>query len=95
MLVIVRSAPDSVDGRRGIKIARDMAADVVLLQNGVYFMQQAHLEDLGFCGTAYVLSDDRKLRGLRAIESNSRAKEITYDGLVDLMAETNKVVGMF
>jgi len=95
MLVIVRSAPDSVDGRRGVKIARDMAADVVLLQNGVYFMQQAHLEDLGFCGTAYVLSDDRKLRGLRAIESNSRAKEITYDGLVDLMAETNKVVGMF
>jgi len=72
-----------------------MAADVVLLQNGVYFMQQAHLEDLGFCGTAYVLSDDRKLRGLSAIESNSRAKEITYDGLVDLMAETNKVVGMF
>ncbi len=95
MLVIVRSAPDSVDGRRGVKIARDMAADVVLLQNGVYFMQQAHLEDLGFCGTAYVLSDDRKLRGLSAIESSSRTKEITYDGLVDLMAESNKVVGMF
>jgi sulfur relay protein TusB/DsrH len=95
MLVIVRSAPDSVDGRRGIKIARDMAADVVLLQNGVYFMQQAHLEDLGFCGSAYVLSDDRKLRGLSAIESTGRTKEITYDGLVDLMTESNKVVGMF
>jgi sulfur relay protein TusB/DsrH len=95
MLVIVRSAPDSVDGRRGVKIARDMAADVVLLQNGVYFMQQAHLEDLGFCGTAYVLSDDCKLRGLSAIESTGRTKEITYDGLVDLMVESNKVVGMF
>lgn len=95
MLVIVRSAPDSVDGRRGVKIARDMAADVVLLQNGVYFMQQAHLEDLGFCGTAYVLSDDRKLRGLSAIESTDRAKEIAYDGLVDLMTESDKVVGMF
>jgi sulfur relay protein TusB/DsrH len=95
MLVIVRSAPDTTDGRRGVKIARDMAADVVLLQNGVYFMQQAHLEDLGFCGTVYVLSDDRKLRGLGPIESDSRTKEITYDGLVDLMIESNNVVGMF
>jgi len=95
MLVIVRSAPDSVDGRRGVKIARDMAADIVLLQNGVYFMQQAHLEDLGFCGTAYVLSDDRKLRGLNPIQSNSRAKEIAYDGLIDLMTESDKVIGMF
>lgn len=95
MLVIVRSAPDTADGRRGIKIARDMAADVVLLQNGVYFIQQAHLEDLGFCGTAYVLSDDRKLRGLGSVESAQRTKEITYDGLVDLMTESNNVVGMF
>jgi sulfur relay protein TusB/DsrH len=95
MLVIVRSAPDTVDGRRGVKMARDLAADLVLLQNGVYFMQQEHLEDLGFCGTAYVLSDDRKLRGLDPTESVRRAKEITYDGLVDLMTESNNVVGMF
>ena len=95
MLVIVRSAPDTVDGRRGVKLARDMAADVVLLQNGVYFMHQAHLEDLGFCGTAYVLSDDRRLRGVDPIESDRRAKEISYDGLVDLMTESNNVVGMF
>ena len=95
MLVIVRSAPDTADGRRGVKIARDMAADVVLLQNGVYFMQQAHLEDLGFVGTAYVLSDDRRLRGLGPIEADRRAKEISYDGLIDLLAENNNVVGMF
>jgi len=95
MLVIVRSAPDTADGRRGVKIARDMAADVVLLQNGVYFMQQEHLEDLGFCRTAYVLSDDRKLRGLASIEADRRATEITYDALVDLMTESNNVVGMF
>lgn len=95
MLVIVRSAPDTVDGRRGIKMARDLAADVVLLQNGVYFLQQEHLEDLGFCRTAYVLSDDRKLRGLDPAESDRPAKEITYDGLVDLMTESNNVVGMF
>ncbi|MBI5634535.1 MAG: hypothetical protein HZA15_13780 [Nitrospirae bacterium] len=95
MLVIVRSAPDTVDGRRGIKMARDLAADVVLLQNGVYFLQQEHLEDLGFCRTAYVLSDDRKLRGLDPADADRRAKEITYDALVDLMSESNNVVGMF
>jgi sulfur transfer complex TusBCD TusB component (DsrH family) len=56
---------------------------------------QTQLEDLGFLGTAYVLSDDRKLRGISEIGSGGRAKEITYDGLIDLMAESNKVVGMF
>jgi sulfur relay protein TusB/DsrH len=95
MLVIVRSAPDTADGKRGVKLARDMDADVVLLQNGVYFMQAAHLDDLGFCRTAYVLSDDRKLRGLGPIGADRRAKEITYDGLVDLMADSDNVVGMF
>jgi hypothetical protein len=37
MLVIVKSAPDTADGKRGIKLARDMAADLVLLQDGVFF----------------------------------------------------------
>ena len=95
MLVIIRNAPDTVDGRRGVKMARDMAADVVLLQNGVYFMQQTHLEDLGFCGTAYILSDDRKLRGLCPIAPYHRAQEITYDGIVDLINENDDVFGMF
>ncbi|TAN42704.1 MAG: hypothetical protein EPN25_02220 [Nitrospirae bacterium] len=95
MLVIVRSAPDTTEGKRAVKLARDMAADIVLLQNGVYFMQAAHLDDLGYCGTAYVLSDDRKLRGLGPIGSDRRGKEISYDGLVDLMTENNNVVGMF
>ncbi|MHB8880198.1 MAG: DsrH/TusB family sulfur metabolism protein [Thermodesulfovibrionales bacterium] len=95
MLVVVRSAPDTTEGKRGVKLARDMAADIVLLQNGVYFMQAAHLDDLGFYGTAYVLSDDRKLRGVAPSGSDRRGKEISYDGLVDLMTENNNVVGMF
>jgi sulfur relay protein TusB/DsrH len=95
MLVIVRSAPDTAEGKRGVKIARDMAADVVLLQNGVYFMQAAQLDALGFSGTAYVLSDDRKLRGLGPIGAGRGASEITYDGLVDLMTESDNVIGMF
>lgn len=95
MLVIIRNAPDTTEGRRGVKIAREMAADIVLLQNGVYFMQEQRLDDLGFYNTAYVLEDDKRLRGLKANDMNKNIKDIGYDSLVDLMAESNKVIGMF
>jgi sulfur relay protein TusB/DsrH len=95
MIVIVRSAPDTPEGKRGVKIARDMYADIVLLQNGVYFLKQQALEDLGFVRTAYVLEDDRRLRGLKGADGNKNIKEIDYNGLVDVMTETDKVVGMF
>lgn len=93
MLVIVRSAPDTTDGKRGIKFARDMAADIILLQNGVYFAQRERLE--GFCGSVYLLDDDARLRGLRDDEIEKDLRKIDYDGLTDLMAKEDKVAGMF
>ncbi len=93
MLVIVKSAPDTMDGKRGVKLARDMAADVVLLQNGIYFAQGERLE--GFCGTAYALDDDIRLRGLKADEIEKNIKRLDYGSLVELMANEDKVVGMF
>jgi sulfur relay protein TusB/DsrH len=93
MLVIVKSAPDTTDGKRGVKLARDMAADVVLLQNGVYFAQKERLE--GFCGTAYVLDDDVRLRGLKNDEIEKDIRRLDYGSLVDLMAREDKVDGMF
>jgi sulfur relay protein TusB/DsrH len=93
MLVLVKSAPDTTDGKRGIKLARDMAADVVLLQNGVYFAQIERLE--GFCGTAYVLDYDARLRGLKDDEIEKRVRKLNYGGLIDIMAEAEKVVGIF
>jgi len=95
MIVIVKSAPDTPEGKRGVKIARDMSADIVLLQNGVYFLKEQALEDLGFVRTAYVLEDDRRLRGLKSADEKKNIKDIDYGGLVDLMTETDKVVGMF
>lgn len=95
MLVIVRNAPDTPEGKRGIKLARAMSADLVLLQNGVYFLQNEHLEDLGFCGTAYVLEDDRRLRGLKIDADKKNMKDISCDSIIDLMTESDKVVGMF
>ncbi|NJD56649.1 MAG: hypothetical protein FIA94_09635 [Nitrospirae bacterium] len=93
MLVIIRSAPDTPEGKRGVKLARAMSADIVLLQNGVYFIEGQALEDLGFAGPAYVLEDDKRLRGLTADGMN--IKSISYDSLVDFMAESDKVIGMF
>ena len=93
MLVIVKSGPDTADGKRGVKLARDMAADLFLIQNGVYFAQEERLE--GFCGTAYVLEDDLKLRGIKGSGIEKDIRETGYDSFVGLMADENKVVGMF
>lgn len=93
MIVIVKSAPDTADGARGIALARQTGARLVLLQNGVYFAQKELLGD--FSGAVYALDDDKRLRGLKDSEMNRAVKSIGYDGLVDLMAEDSKVVGMF
>lgn len=93
MLVIVKNGPDTADGKRGVKLARDMAADLFLIQNGVYFTQKERLE--GFCGTAYVLEDDLKLRGIKGTDIEKGIRETGYDSFVDLMANADKVIGMF
>ncbi|MCL5063111.1 MAG: DsrH/TusB family sulfur metabolism protein [Nitrospiraceae bacterium] len=93
MLVIIKSSPDTQEGKRGVKLARDMAADICLIQNAVYFAQKERLE--GFCGTAFILDEDARLRGLGLEEIGKGIREINYEGLVDLMVNESKVVGMF
>ncbi|HAK88955.1 MAG TPA: hypothetical protein DCP24_07820 [Nitrospiraceae bacterium] len=93
MLVIIKSGPDTPEGKRGIKLARDMAADVCLMQNAVYFSQKDRLE--GFCGTAFVLGDDARLRGIPSAEMEKGVKEINYEELVDLMMKEDKTAGAF
>ncbi len=96
MLVIIKSAPDTPEGKKGVRLACDMHADIVLLQNGIYFIKKDQLEDLGFVRTAYVLEDDRRLRGLTDDDAyRKNIKNIDYDGLVDLMDGSDKVIGMF
>ncbi len=93
MLVIIKSSPDTPEGKRGFKLARDMASDMVLLQNGVYFAQRERFE--GFCGKVYIIEEDMRLRGIKDDEVLKDAIKIDYDGLVDLMAEEEKVIGIF
>ncbi len=93
MLVIVKSGPETTEGRRGIIIARDMAADLVLIQNGVYFVSNGELD--AFSGKVYTLDEDLILRGLSDGEGRKDIKKVDYDTLVDLMAESDKVLAMF
>lgn len=93
MLVMIKSAPDTTDGMAGLTIAKEGNADLVLLQNGVYFAQNDALGQ--FAGGVYVLDDDKRLRGLKDAEMDDRAKMIDYDKLTDLITGGEKVVGMF
>jgi sulfur relay protein TusB/DsrH len=91
MIVIIKSGPESQEAKRAVKIARDTVADIVLIQNAVYLARPERLE--GFCGTAFALDEDIRLRGIKDIDKG--VKEINYDELVDLMAQEDKVVGLF
>ncbi len=93
MLVMIKSAPDTTDGATGLTLAKEGGADLVLLQNGVYFAQKERLGT--FAGSVYVLDDDKRLRGLKDSEMDSRVKTIDYDKLTDIITGGEKVVGMF
>lgn len=93
MLVIIKSSPDTTDGALGVALAKEGSADLVLLQNGVYFAQKDRLGT--FLGSVYVLDDDKRLRGLKDSEMDGRAKMITYDKLTDLITSGDNVTGMF
>jgi sulfur relay protein TusB/DsrH len=93
MIVLVKSAPATTDGMRGIALAQEGGAGLILLQNGVFFGQKGRLSD--FQGRVYVLGDDKRLRGLKDCEMDARARTIDYDKLTDIITEGENVVGMF
>ena len=93
MIVMIKSAPDTTDGAIGLTLAKEGGADLVLLQNGVYFAQKDRLGV--FPGAVYVLDDDKRLRGLKDSEMDARARTIGYDQLTDILTRGENVVGMF
>lgn len=93
MLVMIKSAPDTTDGAIGLTLAKEGGADLVLLQNGVYFAQKERMGT--FSGAVYVLDDDKRLRGLKDSEMDERVKTIDYDKLTDIITGGEKVAGMF
>ncbi len=87
MLFLISSAPDTKEFKTAYKLAKDMNAEVCLLQNAVYASRNSDDKML------YVMSDDMRLRGISENEISGRL--IDYSQLIDLLTDTDKVVGIF
>jgi sulfur relay protein TusB/DsrH len=87
MLFLISSAPDTKEFRTAYQMAKNMNADICLLQSAVYASMS--LND----GNVNVMRDDLQMRGVG--EDEIKGKAIGYGELVDLMAGSDKVVGIF
>jgi sulfur relay protein TusB/DsrH len=87
MLFLIASAPDTREFKTAYRIAKDMNAQICLLQNAVYASRV--LDD----SSIFVLRDELQLRGIG--DNEISGKIIDYHQLVDLMANTEKVTGLF
>lgn len=87
MLFLISSAPDTKEFKTAYKLAKDMDAEVCLLQNAVYASRDLNDSSL------HVLRDETQLRGIN--ENEISGKLIDYSQLIDLMTGTDKVVGLF
>ncbi len=87
MLFLISSSPDTKEFKSALKMAKDVNAEICLLQNAVYASRDLYDPDM------YVLSDDLHLRGIK--EKEISGKVIDYGNLVDLMTGADKVAGMF
>ena len=87
MLFLISSAPDTKEFKTAFKLAKDMDAEICLLQNAVY--ASGNLNDSAF----YALKDDMRMRGIS--ENGVSGKPVDYSRLIDLMTEADKVVGFF
>jgi sulfur relay protein TusB/DsrH len=87
MLFLISSAPDTKEFKTAYKLAKDMNADVCLLQSAVYASRSLNDSSL------HIMLDDLQMRGIR--EDEITGMPIDYGELVDLMASSDKVVGIF
>ena len=87
MLFLISSAPDTKEFKTAYKLAKEMKADICLLQNAVYASRKTNDNNI------YVLRDEIQLRGIG--ENEISGKLIDYGELIDLMTGTDKVAGMF
>jgi len=66
MLVVIVSPPHSERASAGVRLAAELAADIVLMGEAVGLARRGALE--GFCGTAHALEDDVRQRGIPEAE---------------------------
>ncbi len=93
MIIIIKSAPDTSEAKRAITLAVDLAADLIFIQNAVYFARRAQAS--GSRGAVYALDEDLRLRGIGPGDDIGSVKRIDYDMLVDLLTKADRVHGAF
>ena len=93
MIVLIKSAPDTPEAKRGITLASNLAADLVLIQNAVTLARLVPGDDIR--GAVYALDEDLRMRGLGPDDDIGAVRRIDYDMLVDLITKADKVHGAF
>ena len=86
MLFLIASAPDTKEFKTALRTASEMNGEVCLLQNAVYASRNSASSNF------YVMRDDAMLRGIT--DDQLSGKPIDYGELVDLMTNSDKVVGL-
>ena len=93
MIVMIKSAPDTPEAKRGITLAEDLAADLILIQNAVNLVRQVHVGSI--LDAVYALDEDLRMRGVGPDADIGAIRRIDYDTLVDLITKADKVHGAF
>jgi sulfur relay protein TusB/DsrH len=93
VFVIIKSPPGSEGAARGIRLAREEAADLLLIGDGVRLARKDMLE--GFCGAAFAHSADLRLRGVGEAELEKGVRAVSCEEFVELLAGAEKIAGPF
>jgi sulfur relay protein TusB/DsrH len=93
MIVMIKSAPDTPEAKRGITLARDLIADIVLIQDAVNLARL--VQDGGISRAVYALDEDLRMRGREPDADIGEIRRIDYDELVDLITKADSVYGAF
>ncbi len=92
MMIMIKSAPETPEAKRAIRLASGLGADLVLIQNAVYFACE---KTAGVSGAVYALDEDLRMRGIGPDADIGTVKRIDYDMLVDLITASDQVHGAF
>jgi hypothetical protein len=69
-IIVIKGGPGSEGARRGVELARDCVADILLREGGVLLAAPEAME--GFCGMVYAVREDMEARGVREVKRGVR-----------------------
>lgn len=92
-LVVVISPPGSAKGEHGVRLAKELAADIVLTGEAAGYALKGRLE--GFCGTVYVIEEEGKPPGLKDEDMEKGVKRLSGGEFGEMLERGARVAGVF